>query len=88
MARIKKEVITQEDDTLSTEINPEITDDTQMENILSEEETTLTKTIPEYIDHILKMYPQYKELYIDNKRGVYTSPTPQSTLYHNPHFNK
>lgn len=104
MARIKKEVITQEDNTLpiTSETNTEITDNIQEEEtttegeIIPEKENTIPQKetlpkediIPEYVNHILKMYPQYKELYIDNKRGTYTTPTKESTLYHNPHFNK
>jgi len=29
-------------------------------------------------DEILKMYPQYAELYIDSKGGVFTTNTPES----------
>lgn len=49
--------------------------------------------IEKHIDDILKVYTQYKSLYIDHNGGVFTSDTNKnirgnSILYQNPYFNE
>ena len=44
--------------------------------------------IPEHIDKMLRMYPEYKKLYIDNKNGVYSDETPNAKLYQNPYYKQ
>lgn len=51
------------------------------------------KDIPEKIDSILKIFPQYSELYIDSHGGVFTPGTPENIrknaiLYTNKYHNK
>lgn len=48
--------------------------------------------LEKHIEDILKVYPQYKELYIDSKGGVYATDTNQNIrgnaiLYKNPYNN-
>lgn len=47
--------------------------------------------IPKHIDDVLKVYPQYQNLYVDDKGGVYTEDTAgslrgEAKLYKNPHY--
>ena len=47
--------------------------------------------IPKHIDDVLKVYPQYQNLYVDDKGGAYTEETAESLrgeakLYKNPHY--
>lgn len=47
--------------------------------------------IPKHIDDVLKVYPQYQNLYVDDKGGAYTEDTVESLrgeakLYKNPHY--
>lgn len=42
--------------------------------------------IPARVKKILSLYPNYKELYVDNKGGVYTTaPKHSAQLYKNPY---
>lgn len=52
--------------------------------------TPPAREFPEYIDRILRAFPNYPELYIDFQGGTYTVDTPpvfrsNATLYKNPH---
>lgn len=102
MARAKKEIEIKEDEhvtiaeeVVSTHNNVEdtLTDTT---NPVSGEETNdsvncMAAKIPDYVDQKLQLYPQYPELYIDIKGGVYTSEdykSKESTLYKNPYHNQ
>ena len=54
--------------------------------------TKKKEEIPASVDKILKLFPEYEKLYVDEKGGVYTSETalPQThiaRLYTNPYFN-
>lgn len=59
--------------------------------------STSTESEPEiklekHVEDILKIYPQYESLYIDNKGGVFTIDTNQNIrgkaiLYKNPYHN-
>jgi len=56
-------------------------------------ETEKQEKIPAHILGILKKYPGYEELYVDNKGGVFTTKTQlhlrqHATLYKNPHFSE
>lgn len=47
--------------------------------------------IPKHIDDVLKVYPQYQNLYVDDKGGAYTEETTETLrgearLYKNPHY--
>jgi len=49
--------------------------------------------IPKYVDQILTGYPNYEELYIDSKGGVYVKGTQQNLvkdaiLYKNPYYKQ
>lgn len=49
--------------------------------------------LEKWVEDTLKVYPQYKTLYIDNKGGVYTADTNQNIrgnaiLYKNPYYNQ
>jgi hypothetical protein len=58
--------------------------------------TKKTKTvveIPAHVDKILKIYPNYAELYVDAKGGVFPKGTKpnlvaNAILYQNPYYNK
>lgn len=48
-----------------------------------------TDEIPARVKKILSLYPNYEELYIDNKGGVYvTAPKHSAQLYKNPYYTK
>lgn len=87
MARTKKEeVITEEIKETNAESTPESNEITDTQGLITE---TISDVIPEFADTKLKMYPNYKELYIDNKGGVYTSKdqsSKDSILYKNPYY--
>lgn len=58
----------------------------------SKKETTETE-IPASIAKVLKAYPQYEVLYVDNKGGIFSPKTPEkirgnAVAYSNPHFTK
>lgn len=87
MARTKKEEIKTE------EIEETIVDSVPESNENTETQGPITKTksdlILEFADTKLKLYPNYKELYIDNKGGIYTSKdqsSKDSILYKNPYY--
>lgn len=58
----------------------------------SKEETKEVE-LPEYVDKILKTYPNYEELAIDHLGGVYTKDTKHlskdnAILYQNPYYKQ
>lgn len=87
MARSKKEeVITEEIEETNVDSTPESNEITDTQGSITETKSDL---IPEFADTKLKLYPNYKELYIDNKGGVYTSKdqsSKDSILYKNPYY--
>lgn len=88
MARTKKEeVITEEIEETNVDSTSESNEITDTQGPITE---TISEVIPEFADAKLKLYPNYKELYIDNKGGVYTSKdqsSKDSILYKNPYYN-
>ncbi len=53
--------------------------------------TEETTTIPEYVDKVLKKYPNYAKLIVDAQGGVYTEDSQhlskeQAILYQNPYY--
>lgn len=102
MARPKKE------DKVDLQETPIITDsetnptETELSNNSNETSSPTDKDvknestevkIEKHIDDILKVYTQYKSLYIDHNGGVFTSDTNKnirgnSILYQNPYFNE
>lgn len=49
--------------------------------------------VPENVKNVLKLYPNIKEMYVDDKGGVYTKPVPEHLikdvpLYQNPYFKQ
>ena len=102
MARIKKEAeeqiydsvnitaISNEIVTVNTDLEETTTIDSNQKEMINSE-IKESNDIPEYVDQILKMYPNYEKLYIDNKKGVYTSDhnkSIESKLYTNPYHKK
>lgn len=87
MARTKKEeVITEEIKETNVDSIPESNEITDTQGHIVETKSDVT---PEFADTKLKLYPNYKELYIDNKGGVYTSKdqsSKDSILYKNPYY--
>lgn len=56
-------------------------------------DNTNVTTIPQYVEKILTRYPNYAELYVDAKGGVYISSTQQNIvkdaiLYKNPYYKQ
>lgn len=94
MARTKKEETKPEEiEEAIVETTPEsieVTKTPEPENI-DTNSTLDVDDIPEFADVKLKLYSNYKELYIDNKGGVYTSKdqsSKDSTLYKNPYHKQ
>lgn len=59
----------------------------------AENEEKSAKEIPDYADKILKLYPNYKKLWIDAHGGIYTSECKnvskdKAVLYENPYFKQ
>lgn len=78
----KSNEITKKEDTITPSEKPNST------STKSEPEIKLEK----HVEDILKIYPQYESLYIDNKGGVFTIDTNQNIrgkaiLYKNPYHN-
>lgn len=51
----------------------------------------VSRDIPDFIDEILKLKPEYETLYVDIQGGTYTAETPKAirrkaVLYKNPHY--
>lgn len=74
--------------TQNTDIIPTSGEPSQRNTPHTEKEVKLEK----HIDEILKIYPQYSSLFIDNKGGVFTTDTNQNIrgnaiLYKNPYHN-
>ena len=68
---------------------PEGQDTSVSEN--TEDQESEPVQIPKPIDDVLKVYPQYQNLYVDDKGGAYTEETAESLrgeakLYKNPHY--
>ncbi|MCD8080672.1 MAG: hypothetical protein LUF04_09790 [Bacteroides sp.] len=79
-----KEVPGADQDSLSPRI-PSVATPTESSASIMEEE------IPAFAWECLKVYPQYKTLYIDNHGGVFSSTTPEvirgsAKLYENPFY--
>lgn len=87
MARTKKEeVVIEEIEEINVDSIPESNEKTETQEPITETKIDL---IPEFADAKLKLYPNYKELYIDNKGGVYISKdqsSKDSILYKNPYY--
>ena len=68
---------------------PEGQDTSVSEN--TEDQESEPVQIPKHIDDVLKVYPQYQNLYVGDKGGAYTEETTESLrgeakLYKNPHY--
>ena len=65
------------------------------EEPIEEKETVKVKTekdieneqISDNVLAILKLYSEYKELYVSNDGGTFTSPYGKAKLYKNPYYN-
>lgn len=90
MARIKKEAETLINDPLEAieEKESPIDESTIEQHQNGEAAEPAPLIIPDNIDRVLKMYPTYEELYIDNKGGTYTSQHPNTNLYQNPYYKQ
>ena len=95
MARKKEEIV--ENQVLeNTQVDEETLANLSLEGELAEAEaeadlvndSTDSTEIPERIKEILKLYPECKKLYVDNKGGVYSTPYGSAKLYKNPYFKK
>lgn len=77
------------------EINKsESTTEPQQEAAESQQATSEVKevVIPDNVIKVLKMYPNYKELWVDTQGGVYTTNCKnvnknKAVLYQNPYYN-
>lgn len=77
------------------EINKsESTTEPQQEVTASQQATSEVKevVIPDNVIKVLKMYPNYKELWVDTQGGVYTTNCKnvnknKAVLYQNPYYN-
>ena len=67
---------------------PEGQDTSVSEN--TEDQESEPVQIPKHIDDVLKVYPQYQNLYVDDKGGLYgrnrRSLRGEAKLYKNPHY--
>ena len=68
--------------------------ESQQEAAESQQATSEVKevVIPDNVIKVLKMYPNYKELWIDTQGGVYTTNCKnvnknKAVLYQNPYYN-
>lgn len=70
------------DNTIIEDKNPEVKPESDVDTNPKKEESD----IPSHILALLKVFKNYKELYISSKGGIYTSPYNNAKLYKNPYF--
>lgn len=73
----------------------ETAQETEQETETTEETKTTKKKpeIPESVDKVLKLYPQYQKLYVDGRGFTFTPETPKAmrgdaVLYENKYYNQ
>lgn len=70
------------DNTIAEDKNPGVKPESDVDTNPKKEESD----IPSHILPLLKVFKNYKELYISSKGGIYTSPYDNAKLYKNPYF--
>lgn len=85
MARTKKEAVAKEVKQVAEET-------AEVKKVESTEKEEVKADIPEYVEKLMKLYPQYEKLYITPQGFVHPENAPKyvlenATLYTNKYFN-
>lgn len=95
MARTSKQSVSKtEEEVLEKQVTDEVkAAQENVEETPSQKETEKEEKIPQNVLHLMKMYPQYEEMYITPQGFVHPAGTPEyarkgAKLYKNKFFNK
>lgn len=90
---VEQKVPTENTETATNPVESKVDEGTDTTEGSKIDNTAESATIPDYVDRILKMFPNYAKLAVDAQGGVYTEDSQllskgKAILYQNPYYKQ